>query len=87
MMLSVLVHINTLRYAVPTAIMMGCAPHYFSLIVGWRSVSCLLPEKWYRAVDDKIWSTYQRLVEFFFEHYTGVEVRYCIFGLPEKKTG
>lgn len=73
-MLSIIYHINTLRYAVPTAIMMGCAPPFWAAAADWHVLSCLLPERWYRAVDDKIWGTYQRLIEFFFEHYTGVEV-------------
>ena len=74
-MLSIIYHINTLRYAVPTAIMMGCAPPFWTMAADWHVLSYLLPERWYRAVDDKIWGTYQRLIEFFFEHYTGVEVR------------
>ncbi|XP_022089661.1 1-acyl-sn-glycerol-3-phosphate acyltransferase epsilon-like [Acanthaster planci] len=73
-MLSVIAHLNSLKFVAPAVMMMGSAPPYFVLFSGWKVVSCLLPERWHRAVDDCLWGTYQRLVEFFFENYTGTEV-------------
>ncbi|XP_033125754.1 1-acyl-sn-glycerol-3-phosphate acyltransferase epsilon-like [Anneissia japonica] len=73
-MLTVIFHINTLRFAVPAVALMGVGPQYLTLILGWRLASVLLPTSWFRAGDDCIWGTYQRFIEFFFEHCTGVEV-------------
>ncbi|XP_071835531.1 1-acyl-sn-glycerol-3-phosphate acyltransferase epsilon-like [Apostichopus japonicus] len=74
MVLSVLVHLNSLKSAVPAAFMLGLAPQYFTGIVGWRAVSAVFPERWFRVVDDRIWGTFQRVVEFFFESLTGTEI-------------
>ncbi|XP_033095688.1 1-acyl-sn-glycerol-3-phosphate acyltransferase epsilon-like, partial [Anneissia japonica] len=73
-MLTVIFHINTLRFAVPAVALMGVGPQYLTLILGWRLASVLMPTSWFRAGDDCIWGTYQRFIEFFFEHCTGVEV-------------
>lgn len=73
-MLSILVHLNSIRSAVPAAVMLGVAPQYFTGIIGWRTVSIIFPERWFRAVDDRIWASYQRVVEFFFETVTGTEI-------------
>ncbi|XP_072181465.1 1-acyl-sn-glycerol-3-phosphate acyltransferase epsilon-like [Diadema setosum] len=73
-MFTVILHLNSLRYVVPAAMMMGCAPTYLRAYFGCHALSYVLPVRWYRAVEDTVWATYQRLVEFFFEHYSGVEV-------------
>ncbi|XP_077991776.1 1-acyl-sn-glycerol-3-phosphate acyltransferase epsilon-like [Glandiceps talaboti] len=74
-MLTALVYLQALRYAVPAFVMLGTAPHYFSLyLLPWKMISTILPTRWFHAVDDVFYSNYQRLVVFFYEHYTGLEV-------------
>ena len=73
-MLSVITHLNSLKYVVPALAMMGSTPQYTALYAGWRCMASLLPYRWSQAVEDGLMGVYQRLVEFFFENYSGVEV-------------
>lgn len=74
-MLSVLCHIHSLRFAVPAAVMIGVAPQYISLWMVWKIVSAVFPKRIYHLGDEFLYNTYQSLVCFFFEAYTGAEVR------------
>lgn len=40
----------------------------------WRLLSAVLPARFYREVDDRLYTIYQSMVLFFFENYTGVQV-------------
>ncbi|XP_070557127.1 1-acyl-sn-glycerol-3-phosphate acyltransferase epsilon-like [Ptychodera flava] len=74
-MLTALVYLQALRFAVPAFVMLGTSPCYVAtLLVPWRVISAILPTRWYHAVDDVMYSCYQRMVVFFYEHYTGLEV-------------
>ncbi|KAL7890395.1 hypothetical protein AOLI_G00026530 [Acnodon oligacanthus] len=84
MLLSLVVHIHSLRYWFPAAVMLGTAPAYLLSWGVWRLLSTVLPARLYHRVDDHIYTVYQSMVLFFFEHYTGVEI--VIYGdIPKKK--
>lgn len=84
MLLSLVLHTYSLRYLLPTAVMMGSAPTYLLAWGVWRVLSCMLPARIYHQVDDRLYTLYQSMVLFFFENYTGVQV--VIYGdLPKHK--
>lgn len=62
------------RYALGSVMMVGVAPEYLGVWLVWRGVSLALPPWVYQWGDDKLYSLYQRLVLFFFETCTRVEV-------------
>ncbi|KAB7495736.1 1-acyl-sn-glycerol-3-phosphate acyltransferase epsilon [Armadillidium nasatum] len=66
--------LGKLRYAFGSVFMFGMAPEYFALWAVWRGVSLFMPSWVYQWGDDKLYSLYQRLVLFFFETCTRVEV-------------
>ncbi|XP_046565821.1 1-acyl-sn-glycerol-3-phosphate acyltransferase epsilon-like [Haliotis rubra] len=74
MLLSLLVYLQSLRWVVPTAVMLGSAPAYITAWMAVRMATAILPRRYYRRGDDLLYSAYQRLVLFFFENYTGVEI-------------
>lgn len=55
--------------------MFGVTPQYLAMWLLWRGASIAMPDWLYQWGDDKLYSLYQRLVLFFFETCTGVEVR------------
>uniref|UniRef100_A0A8C3CYH3 1-acylglycerol-3-phosphate O-acyltransferase 5 n=1 Tax=Cairina moschata TaxID=8855 RepID=A0A8C3CYH3_CAIMO len=84
MLLSLVLHTYSMRYFLPAAVMMGTAPTYVLAWGAWRLLSALLPARFYREVDDRLYTIYQSMVLFFFENYTGVQV--IIYGdLPKNK--
>ncbi|KAK7082972.1 hypothetical protein SK128_001968 [Halocaridina rubra] len=66
--------IGSVRYVLGSAIMFGTSPEYFGLWLVWRGISLVLPNWLYQWGDDKLYSLYQRLVLFFFETCTRIEV-------------
>lgn len=74
MLLSLVLHTYSMRYFLPAAVMMGTAPTYVLAWGAWRLLSALLPARFYREVDDRLYTIYQSMVLFFFENYTGVQV-------------
>ncbi|XP_066950351.1 1-acyl-sn-glycerol-3-phosphate acyltransferase epsilon-like isoform X2 [Macrobrachium rosenbergii] len=66
--------LKSVRYALGSVIMFGMAPEYFGLWLVWRGVSMMLPGWMFQWGDDKLYSLYQRLVLFFFETCTRLEV-------------
>lgn len=62
------------RYAFGSAMMIGVAPEYLAIWLVWRGASLVLPSWIYQWGDDKLYSLYQRLVLFFFETCTNLEV-------------
>ncbi|XP_075001296.1 1-acyl-sn-glycerol-3-phosphate acyltransferase epsilon isoform X4 [Calonectris borealis] len=84
MLLSLVLHTYSMRYVLPAAVMMGTAPTYVLAWGAWRLLSAVLPARFYREVDDRLYTIYQSMVLFFFENYTGVQV--TIYGdLPKNK--
>ncbi|KAG8444934.1 hypothetical protein GDO86_009914 [Hymenochirus boettgeri] len=84
MLLSVVLHTYSLRYFLPAALMLGTAPTYLLAWSCWSALSTVLPERLYRKGDDRLYTVYQSMVLFFFQHYTGVQV--IIYGdLPKKE--
>lgn len=75
MLLSLVLHTYSMRYVLPAAVMMGTAPTYVLAWGAWRLLSAVLPTRFYREVDDRLYTIYQSMVLFFFENYTGVQVR------------
>ncbi|KAK3577551.1 hypothetical protein CHS0354_026518 [Potamilus streckersoni] len=78
MMLSGVVHIYSLQWVVPAAIMMGSAPCFISLWSAWRIISAVLPRGVYAKGDDLMFSVYMRLVLFFF--HTCARVKVHVYG-------
>ncbi|XP_032070931.1 1-acyl-sn-glycerol-3-phosphate acyltransferase epsilon-like [Thamnophis elegans] len=84
MLLSALLHVYSLRYVLPAAVMLGTAPTYILAWGAWRLLSALLPARFYPRVDDRLYTLYQSMVLFFFENYTGVQI--ILYGdLPKNK--
>ncbi|KAM9616395.1 1-acyl-sn-glycerol-3-phosphate acyltransferase epsilon isoform 2-T2 [Morphnus guianensis] len=73
MLLSLVLHTYSMRYVLPAAVMMGTAPTYVLAWGAWRLLSAVLPARFYREVDDRLYTIYQSMVLFFFENYTGVQ--------------
>lgn len=74
MLLSLVLHMYSLRSVLPAAVMLGSAPTYLLAWGAWRLLSACLPARFYQAVDDRLYCVYQSMVLFFFENYTGVQV-------------
>lgn len=75
MLLSLALHMYSMRCVLPAAVLLGTAPTYVLVWGAWRLLSALLPSRLYQTVDDRLYRTYQSMVLFFFENYTGVQVR------------
>uniref|UniRef100_UPI00358E3132 1-acyl-sn-glycerol-3-phosphate acyltransferase epsilon-like isoform X1 n=1 Tax=Myxine glutinosa TaxID=7769 RepID=UPI00358E3132 len=81
MLLSLLVHLNSLRYWLPAAAMLGMAPAFVLCRVAGL---LLLPRRVRRRMDDRMYALYQHVVLCFFENFTAVEV--IIYGdIPAQK--
>ncbi len=74
MILNVPYYLQYIKWAIPAAFMFGTAPTYFVVWGGWRVITLLLPTRIYEAGDEFLYSMYQRMVLFFFENCSGVEV-------------
>ena len=59
----------------PSVLLLGSAPTYLLAWTLWRVLSALMPARLYQRVDDRLYCVYQNMVLFFFENYTGVQVR------------
>lgn len=75
MLLSLVLHTYSMRYLLPGVVLLGSAPTYLLAWALWRVLSALLPARLYQRVDDRLYCVYQNMVLFFFENYTGVQVR------------
>lgn len=75
MLLSLVLHMYSMRCVLPAAVMLGTAPTYVLAWGAWRLLSAFLPSRFYQLVDDRLYCMYQSMVLFFFENYTGVQVR------------
>lgn len=73
-MLSILVHAQSVRWLFPAAAMLTAAPIHITAWTAVRLLTLPLPRRFYRALDDSLYSTYQRYVLFFMRCYTGAEV-------------
>ena len=74
MLLSIIIYLQSLKWIVPTCIMLGASPCYMTVWASWRALTAILPRRYYRFGDDVLYSSYQRFILFFFENITGVEV-------------
>lgn len=75
MLLSLVLHTYSMRYLLPSVLLLGSAPTYLLAWTLWRVLSALMPARLYQRVDDRLYCVYQNMVLFFFENYTGVQVR------------
>nr|XP_002120484.1 1-acyl-sn-glycerol-3-phosphate acyltransferase epsilon-like [Ciona intestinalis] len=57
-----------------TVIMVGVAPTFAMVHTGWRIASIVLPRRYFHYGEDFLWGSYQKVILFFFEHMTGVEI-------------
>ena len=60
---------------VSTVFLFGTAPSFFVLWGSWRFLSIFLTDRWYQIGDDFLYSLYQRLVLFFYQHFAKIKVR------------
>jgi hypothetical protein len=74
-----------IRYVFAVVVITGSAPNYFLLWFLWRGISLFLPQWKYQDGDDFLYSMYQRMVIFFFEHCTGQKVYLILFFLTTVK--
>lgn len=74
MLLSLVLHTYSMRYLLPSVLLLGSAPTYMLAWTLWRVLSALLPARLYQRVDDRLYCVYQNMVLFFFENYTGVQL-------------
>jgi lysophosphatidate acyltransferase len=81
-MLNLPYYLQSLRWVAPAGFMLGTAPAYYALWGGWRVISSVLPSRVFEAGDEVLYSLYQRLVLFFFENCSGVEV--VLYGDTDK---
>ena len=86
MLLSLVLHMYSMRCVLPAAVLLGTAPTYVLAWGAWRLLSAFLPSHFYQAVDDRLYCVYQSMVLFFFENYTGVQVRLCPRSAPVGRT-
>ncbi|KAB1257615.1 1-acyl-sn-glycerol-3-phosphate acyltransferase epsilon [Camelus dromedarius] len=86
MLLSLVLHMYSMRCVLPAAVLLGTAPTYVLAWGAWRLLSAFLPSRFYQAVDDRLYCIYQSMVLFFFENYTGVQVRLCLPSAPARRT-
>ena len=73
-MLTLMFHLRSMRWVASAGFMLGTAPTYYAVWGTWRIASALLPTRVYEYGDEFLWATYQRLILFFFENCSGVEV-------------
>ena len=73
-MLTLPYYLQSLRWMVPAGCMLGSSPAYYAVWLGWRCVTSVLPVRIYEAGDEVLYSLYQRLILFFFENLSGIEV-------------
>ncbi|XP_003944648.1 1-acyl-sn-glycerol-3-phosphate acyltransferase epsilon [Saimiri boliviensis] len=84
MLLSLVLHTYSMRYLLPSVVLLGTAPTYVLAWGVWRLLSAFLPSRFYQALDDRLYCVYQSMVLFFFENYTGVQI--LLYGdLPKNK--
>ena len=73
-MLTVVYLIHELRWFLPASFLLGSSTTFITGWFPWRLLTAILPSKVYHYGDDIYYSLYQRLILFFFEHYTGLRV-------------
>ena len=73
-MTTLLMPLASARSLLPPAILFGVAPHYYIGSTALRLFKCVLPENIYEQVDHWMYHSYQSLVTYFFETYTGSKV-------------
>ena len=74
--------LGKLRFVFTVVVLAGVAPNYFLLWALWRIVSSFMSPSTYQDGDDFLYSMYQRMVLFFFEHCTGQKV--LLVGIPNQ---
>ena len=81
-MITLLYHLQSLRWIVPAVFMLGTASTYYIVWGGFRLITSVMPSRVFQVGDDMMYSLYQRLILFFFEYYTGVEVCWHLLHMP-----
>ncbi|XP_048762547.1 1-acyl-sn-glycerol-3-phosphate acyltransferase epsilon-like [Ostrea edulis] len=73
-MLSILVHMQFLRWLFPATALLSAAPIHITVWAAIRFLTLPFPRRVYRSADDLLYATYQRYVLFFMHCYTGAEI-------------
>ncbi|XP_055350463.1 1-acyl-sn-glycerol-3-phosphate acyltransferase epsilon-like [Paramacrobiotus metropolitanus] len=74
MLMSILLAAKSLPELLPFTALLATAPTFFAAWMPFRVLSILLPSRVYGQVDDFSWGCYQKLVLFFFEKLSPVQV-------------
>ena len=74
-MINLLYHLQSLKWILPAWMMLGSSPTFVSMWWAWRIVSSPLSTHVYERGDEALYNLYQKLILFFYENYTGLEVR------------
>ncbi|XP_057314491.1 1-acyl-sn-glycerol-3-phosphate acyltransferase epsilon-like [Hydractinia symbiolongicarpus] len=73
-MTSLLLPLSSARSLIPPTILFGVTPHYFATGVAVRMLKPFLPQSIYEEIDNVMYNSYQSLVTFFFETFSGTKV-------------
>jgi len=73
-----------MRWVFSAGFMLGTAPTYYAFWGGWRVLSGLLPSRVFEYGDEILYGLYQKLILFFFENCSGVEI--IFYGDTDKLT-
>lgn len=84
-MITLLYHLQALKWFIPSVVMLGTAPSFFLVWMGLRAATVVLPQRVFRIGDDAAYGLYQRLVLFFYENYNGLEVNGSLLVLPGQR--
>lgn len=74
MLITAALAIDRLRFLVPTTTLFSASVPYFIGHLAWRTISLVMPKKFYVLVDDWMYSCYQRFALFIFEQVSGVRI-------------
>ena len=62
------------RWLPPSVAIFGTTATYMTILAAIRTVTWPFPERVYRRAEEKLCGSYQALIGFFFETWSGVEV-------------
>ena len=71
--------LRALKWILPAIYMLGNGTTFFLFWMPWRILTFALPSSIYEFGDECLYSMYQRMVVFFYEHYTNLKVSYLSF--------
>ena len=65
---------GALQWVLPAIYMLGNGTTFMFFWLPWRIITLVLPSWVYEYGDEFLYSMYQRMIVFFYEHYTNLKV-------------